>query len=169
MQVLEARGTKCNTSGVEVAQNAVQAAITDGTRAGSAPQQDFSQAPVTTGAGSHFGWRAIGGVSTEVRRVGNRHASISRFRINQPANISITNGTTELDSHANTTCVGKNFCIISYTARVCEVSPYHPSYQSISNVPIVQAVTAFGNPNSGETFVSYAMKAFVWRMPWTIL
>ncbi len=48
----------------------------------------------------------------------------------------------ELDSHADTTCVGANCYIIAYTDKVCPVSPYHPKYKAVENVPIVQAGTA---------------------------
>ncbi len=64
-----------------------------------------------------------------------------------------TYGLTEMDSHADTACLGRNFWVISHTDRVCEVSPYHPDYPPMSDVPIVQAATAYDDPESGETFV----------------
>ncbi len=82
---------------------------------------------------------------------------INSANINQIRHVSAINpihyGTVELDSHADTTCVGKIFKVISYTDRVCEVSPYHPSYKSLMNVPIVQAATAHDDAETGETFI----------------
>jgi len=82
---------------------------------------------------------------------------INSANINQIRHVTAINpihyGTVELDSHADTTCVGKIFKVISYTDRVCEVSPYHPSYKSLMNVPIVQAATAYDDAETGETFI----------------
>jgi hypothetical protein len=59
----------------------------------------------------------------------------------------------ELDSHADTCCIGSNCRIIAYTDKVCEVSQYHPEYQPIMNVPIVQAGTAYDDPITGKTYI----------------
>jgi len=39
----------------------------------------------------------------------------------------------EIDNHANTTCFGKNFRVISFTSDVCSVSPYLSEYDSIND------------------------------------
>jgi hypothetical protein len=39
----------------------------------------------------------------------------------------------ELDSHANTSVIGNNYRIISYTNKTCQVTPYHPSYDSMQH------------------------------------
>ena len=49
----------------------------------------------------------------------------------------------ELDSNDRSIVVGTNCCIIHYTSRECDVSPYRDDYASIKNVPIVQAATAY--------------------------
>jgi hypothetical protein len=59
----------------------------------------------------------------------------------------------ELDSHADTTCVGANCRVIAYSDKVCSVSPYHPKYKSLENVPIVQAGTAYDDQNTGKTYI----------------
>jgi hypothetical protein len=59
----------------------------------------------------------------------------------------------ELDSHADTSCVGSNCRIISYTDKVCSVSPFHPKYKALENVPIVQAGTAYEDPETGKTYI----------------
>jgi hypothetical protein len=59
----------------------------------------------------------------------------------------------ELDSHADTCCVGANCRIISYTDKVCSVSPFHPKYRALENVPIVQAGTACEDQETGKTYI----------------
>jgi hypothetical protein len=49
----------------------------------------------------------------------------------------------KLDSHADTTCIGVDCHIISYTDKVCSVSPYNPKYKALENVPVVQARSAY--------------------------
>ena len=48
----------------------------------------------------------------------------------------------QIDNHADTTCFGKNFRVISLTSEVCSVSPYLSEYESISDVPVCTAATA---------------------------
>ena len=59
----------------------------------------------------------------------------------------------ELDSHADTIVFGKNFAIMQYTDRECDVSPYTDTYEDIKNVPIVTGGTAYTSQTSGETFI----------------
>jgi hypothetical protein len=59
----------------------------------------------------------------------------------------------ELDSHADTSVIGNNCRVISYTDKTCQVAPYHPNYDSMEDIPIVQAGTAYDNPNTGETVI----------------
>ena len=62
-------------------------------------------------------------------------------------------GYAEIDNHADTCCFGANFRPTFITDQVCEVSPYHESYESISNVPVVSACTAYDDPISGQTYI----------------
>jgi hypothetical protein len=48
--------------------------------------------------------------------------------------------------------VGSNCRIISYTAKNCHVSPYHPKYKAIENVPIVQAGVTYVHPETGAKY-----------------
>jgi hypothetical protein len=59
----------------------------------------------------------------------------------------------ELDSHADAVVCGSNCVIIHHTGQECDVSPYTDTYESIKSVPIVQAATAYDNPETGETYV----------------
>ena len=47
----------------------------------------------------------------------------------------------ELDTHADTIVAGANCCILEYTGRICDVSPYSDEYQPVQGVPIVKAAT----------------------------
>jgi len=58
----------------------------------------------------------------------------------------------EIDNHADTTCFGKNFRVISFTREVCSVSPYLSEYDSITDIPICTAATAV-DMDSGETII----------------
>jgi len=62
-------------------------------------------------------------------------------------------GHIELDSHADTTVLGKNFKVMSYTGQECEVFPYNDSYESIKHVPIVTGATAWTSPMDCQTYV----------------
>ena len=58
----------------------------------------------------------------------------------------------EIDNHADTTCFGKNFRVISFTSEVCSVSPYLSEYDSLEDIPICTAATAV-ELDSGETII----------------
>ena len=48
----------------------------------------------------------------------------------------------EIDNHADTTCFGKNFRVISFMSEVCTVSPYMSEYDLHSDIPMCTAATA---------------------------
>jgi hypothetical protein len=47
----------------------------------------------------------------------------------------------------------------SVTDNVCKVCPYHPDYPFIDEVPIVQAATAYDNPEIQVTYIFVVNKA----------
>ena len=59
----------------------------------------------------------------------------------------------ELDTHADSIVAGANCCIMHYTGRVCDVSPYRDDYSPVKNVPIVQAATAYQSPHTGQVYI----------------
>jgi hypothetical protein len=60
----------------------------------------------------------------------------------------------EFDTHADTCALGRNFIPLSYTGRVCDVSPYNAEqYESERNVPIVSGATAYTCHESGQTYI----------------
>ena len=159
--ILEARGTKRNVGAIETegGTNAPQAA--------DPATSNNSNGNSTQGAGDEFGRRGrqrgtsyIGMLHTSQRqisppvmieRVVSRMASRRRRRgIQTGAEIGEF---IELDSHADTSVIGNNCRVISYTDKTCQVAPYHPDYDSMQDVPIVQAGTAYDNPETGETLI----------------
>ena len=65
----------------------------------------------------------------------------------------IVQGKIEMDSHADTTVAGANCCILSYTGKECDVSPYQEDYDAIKNIPIVTAATAWQSQHTGQVYI----------------
>ena len=80
------------------------------------------------------------------------HRNISKVTKTPQHNL-IKYGKTELDSHADSIVAGSNCCIMHYTNRECDVSPYRDDYTPIKNVPIVQAATALTSQYTGQTYI----------------
>ena len=51
----------------------------------------------------------------------------------------------ELDAHADTCVVAGTWKVIEYTGVVCHVYPYSDSYKPLTQVPVVEAVTAYNH------------------------
>lgn len=91
----------------------------------------------------------------EIKTTSRRLAKVSRHPVNeQKTNQNMVHyGRIELDSHADTIVCGKNCIVLEFTGRECDVSPYTDAYDSIKNVPIVQAATAWTSEETGETVI----------------
>lgn len=61
-------------------------------------------------------------------------------------------GNNEMDSNADTCCLGQNFVILQYTQRIAEVFAYDDSLGS-KTIPIVSGATAYTCPNTQETYI----------------
>lgn len=61
----------------------------------------------------------------------------------------------ELDTHADTTCMGKQFLFISDTGQYCSVSGFHDSFNSINDIPVACGATKWTNPENGQTYILY--------------
>ena len=59
----------------------------------------------------------------------------------------------ELDSHADTTCLGSTSVPIYFTGEECDVSPYLSEYEPMKGIKIASAVTAYDNEDTGETVI----------------
>ena len=81
-------------------------------------------------------------------------------------------GQIELDTHADTCVLGRNFVILHYTGRVCDVSPYSSEYASVPDVPIVSGATAaWTDRTTGETYILIIHEA-LWmadRLPHSLI
>ena len=130
MKILEARGTKRN----------INAVITDGTPIDGTPQDDASQQSnrqrtnACGNAGDQFGPRAhnVGMMRTSARMSSFNRQSIAAREISRATMRDMTNEPMfiELDSHADTVCVGANCRIIEYMQEMVNVEPYHPQYRA---------------------------------------
>jgi hypothetical protein len=59
----------------------------------------------------------------------------------------------ELDSHADTCCVGGDFLVVKETLKTVKVSSLLQSLGTVSKVPIVSAAMAYDDPRSGKVFI----------------
>ena len=62
-------------------------------------------------------------------------------------------GRIELDTHADTTVLGSNCVVPSYTGKECEVSPYSSQYEAVQNVPVVTGATVWTNAVDGTAYL----------------
>lgn len=86
----------------------------------------------------------------------NRHYAVRAIGATNIINSTTVAGTearSEMDSHADTCVAGPNFVIDEYTGEHCDVTPYTDEYKPITNVPIVNASTAYTNLDTGETLI----------------
>ena len=58
-----------------------------------------------------------------------------------------------MDSHADTIAFGRNFLPFSFTGCECDVSPYTDDYDSIKNIPIAMADTAWTCLDTAQTYI----------------
>jgi hypothetical protein len=59
----------------------------------------------------------------------------------------------ELESHADTCCVGPDVMIINETQKTVKVTTFLKALGSVTRVPIVKAAIAYDDPKSGETYL----------------
>jgi hypothetical protein len=64
-----------------------------------------------------------------------------------------TIGRCEMDTHADNSVAGANFLIYEFDGTTCEVTPFTNQYQSMKNIPIVSAVMAWTDGETGETII----------------
>ena len=86
-------------------------------------------------------------IRTTSRRIGGTRSSEKR------TGGKIIHGRCEVDNHADTCVAGSNCTILQYTGKVCDVSPYRDDYESIKNVPIVNAATAWQSTLTGQFYI----------------
>jgi hypothetical protein len=152
--ILEARGTKRNVGSIETDDG-------EPTPPGNDGAMNNANTNEMTSAGNEFGRRSrqrghnyIGMLHSSFRQtvIEQVVARMASQRNSSNSNIEIGEYI-KLDSHANTSVIGNNCCVISYTDNTCQVAPFHPNYESIQDIPIVQAGAAYDDPNTGETVI----------------
>ena len=58
-----------------------------------------------------------------------------------------------MDTHADTTVLGSNCVVPSYTGKECEASPYSSQYEAVQNVPVVTGATVWTNAADGTAYL----------------
>ena len=91
-------------------------------------------------------------------------ASDTKSQSNTKDDKTCVYGRCELDSHADTIVAGANCVILQHTGKECDVSPYREDYDSIPNVPIVHAATAWQSNDTGQTYILVFHEA-LWMGP----
>ena len=66
---------------------------------------------------------------------------------------STSHGRIELDTHADTTVMGSNCVVLSYTRKECEVSPYSSQYEMVQNIPVVTGAMVWTNAADGTAYL----------------
>jgi hypothetical protein len=59
----------------------------------------------------------------------------------------------EMDSHADTCCVGDNALALYYHNRTVSVSPFLDTFGTVDSIPIVTAAIAYDEPIHAQTFI----------------
>lgn len=55
----------------------------------------------------------------------------------------------DLDTRADTICVGTNVVMIFNTSQACDVKRFHCNFESIKDVPVATVATVYGDENGG--------------------
>ena len=63
------------------------------------------------------------------------------------------NAKTELDYHANMLVLGRHDYILNSSGRTSQVIPFTPEYESLQEVPIVDATVAYDYPITNKYFI----------------
>jgi len=95
--------------------------------------------------GGRWGPRNASKVKTSDRRTINQ-ANTSRYQLN-PGESQV--GMCELDSHADTCCLGLNFVPIYFTGKICDVAPFLSDLPNQQGVQICSGATAFDDGDGG--------------------
>ena len=108
----------------------------------------------SSNAGSQFGGQAAAKRYNTSGLTTNNHRVVAKVHA-VPNKFPVTSfeGSVELDTHADTCVLGKNFIVLSYTGRECDVYPYSQDYEAIRNIPIVSGATAVQDRVTGETLI----------------
>ena len=94
--------------------------------------------------------RVISRIVSSVRKIAKAKTTKTEYQ-HRPQPTSY--GHIELDTHADTTVLGSNCVILSYTGKECEVSPYSSQYEAVWDVPVVMGATVWTNVMDGTAYL----------------
>ena len=77
--------------------------------------------------------------------------------------MSSTKSTAQLDSHADTCCVGPSAYIVHDTMQTVSVHAFVDSVGKVDNVPIVTAALAYDCPNTFTTYILFFYQALFFK------
>ena len=77
--------------------------------------------------------RTILQIVSSIRKIAKNKTAKAEYQ-HRPQ--STSHGHIELDTHADTTVLGWNCVVLSYTGKECKVSPYLSQYEAVRNVPV---------------------------------
>ena len=130
-----------------------------------APTSEIDTTTPPSFSGNSFGGREEAKKRKRATDIASQHISAFRTISSQNSAISIcsninkklsgkiTFGTCELDSKADTCCLGANFIPVYYTNRVVNVIPYNNDEKAQVTVPVVSGATAYTCQETGETTI----------------
>lgn len=75
-----------------------------------------------------------------------------RSRIEKPEHVDHELAKNELDTRADTCCLGRNWRLLSITGQYCDVHGFHSELDAIKDVPVARCATAIKLP-SGDTAI----------------
>ena len=94
--------------------------------------------------------RTISRIVSSVRKIAKNKTTKTEYQ-HRPQ--STLHGRIELDTHADTTVLGSNCVVLSYTGKECEVSPYSSQYEAVQNIPVVTGATVWTNAADGTAYL----------------
>ena len=94
--------------------------------------------------------RTISRIVSSIRKVSKNKTTKAEYQ-HRPQ--STSHGRIELDTHADTTVLGSNCVVLSYTGKQCEVSPYSSEYEAVWNVPVITGATVWTNATDGMAYL----------------
>ncbi len=82
-----------------------------------------------------------------------RTTTVAQSKISCKTPQALQDVSNELDTHADTCALGKNFLQLYDTMQTVLVMPYNSQYKAVDDLPVVTAETAIQMPETGETVI----------------
>lgn len=112
-------------------------------------QHQFAEKrPNTEPAGTSMSRRRLNAIKSSGQTI-----SQVRRQISKQTTKTMKYSTCELDSHADTCVAGPNCVVIEYIDQVVDVSAFSDHHDTIKDIPVVTAATAFDDPRHGTAYI----------------